>query len=228
MSIKKETPILQLLIEVFLVMRKNGFGGANTNKSGLKFEFDTDFSKAIVDNPSLNYILKEHTFRPDFEKPIKSTTDSVFDVVEKGTNEIVGIITKQYQFYNVLMEQYNLGNIHSKKWKPDEVFFNLKRKTVFIVEKKWQETTGSVDEKLFGFNAKRILYQEIFNQRDEEPNIPIEFATLLNSDFWLYGNYIVKGHQKHRDISYHDYFNSLRNNGVRIMFDKYDFWWFGL
>lgn len=209
-------------------MKQGGTGGANTNANGLKFESNTDLAKKIVDELSDKYELKEHIFPESLVKPIASKAP-VYDVYNKSTKILVGIITKQKQFYNILFEVYGLKNIHSKTWKPDEVFFNLARNTVFIVEKKWQQTNGSVDEKLFGFNAKRILYQEIFNQIDNEPNIPIEFATLLNSWYWLEGNYYDKnGIIKNNTVSYHDYFNSLRNNGIRIMFDDYDYWWFGL
>ena len=38
--------------------------------------------------------------------------------------------------------------INSKKYLPDSVFYNLSNDTVYIIEKKYQAGTGSVDEKL--------------------------------------------------------------------------------
>lgn len=115
-------------------MKQGGTGGANTNANGLKFESNTDLAKKIVDELSDKYELKEHIFPESLVKPIDSKAP-VYDVYNKSTKMLVGIITKQKQFYNVLFEVYGLKNIHSKTWKPDEVFFNLARNTVFIVEK---------------------------------------------------------------------------------------------
>ncbi|KRN75659.1 hypothetical protein IV73_GL000151 [Weissella kandleri] len=209
-------------------MIKGGSGGEKTNLNGLTFENSTDLVSKINDDLSDKYEIKEHIFPKSFKSVFKKNKN-IWDVYRKDEDKKIGIITKKKQFYNVLREIYNLENIHSKTWEPDEAFFNLERGTVFIVEKKFQTGPGSVDEKLFGFNAKRIIYQEIFNQEDKEPNIPIEFATLLNSSYWLHRKYKDEnGVEKVKSNYYHDYFNSLRNNGIRIMFDKYDYWWFGL
>lgn len=209
-------------------MTNDRSGGKNTNVHGLGFERETDLVDKIKDDLSDIYEIKEHVFPKSF-KPVFKKNKNIWDVYRKDEDEKIGVITKKKQFYNVLKEIYGLENIHSKNWEPDEVFFNLERETVFVVEKKFQTGPGSVDEKLFGFNAKRIIYQEIFNQKDSEPNTSIEFSTLLNSSYWLYGKYKDKnGLDRVKNNSYHDYFNSLRNNGIRIMFDEYDYWWFGL
>lgn len=121
-----------------------------------------------------------------------------------------------------MKNEYGVENQNHKKWKPDEVFFNLETNTVFIVEKKWQQGAGSVDEKIFGFVNKRRLYQLNFNVLNKEPKPTVEFSALFNADWWLHGN------NGKNMASYQDYFDNLRIDGIKIFFDEYDYWWFGL
>ncbi|APB87265.1 hypothetical protein BL295_15945 (plasmid) [Lactiplantibacillus plantarum] len=58
-------------------------------------------------------------------------------------------------------------------------FFNFDANTIFIVEKKWQQGSGSVDEKIFGFVNKRRLYQNDFNQLSHEPKPTVEFSSII-------------------------------------------------
>lgn len=112
----------------------------------------------------------------------------------------------------------------------NDAFFNLEKNTLFIVEKKFQNGTGSVDEKVFGFNAKRVIYQDLLNRQMDEPVTPVEFIALFNSSWWLHGLTLDKNGNivKKTNVDYHDYFDSLRNNGVKIMFDYYEDWFLGL
>ncbi|OCB83241.1 hypothetical protein A8O18_11170 [Lentilactobacillus parabuchneri] len=213
-------------------MKKGGIGGANTNRGGLKFENQTDLAHHIMTDLSDQYLLTEHQ---PAETVIKSSSP-VYDVFRKRGHEQVGIITKQFQFYNILKEIYHLENINHKQWKPDEVFFNFLTNTVFIVEKKWQQGPGSVDEKIFGFVNKRRLYQNNFNQLAHEPKPTVEFSALFNSSWWIYGvkNAQDKGITDFTNVppknetAYQDYFDNLRIDGVKVFFDTYDYWWFGL
>ncbi|TPR18472.1 hypothetical protein DY138_05150 [Apilactobacillus timberlakei] len=203
-------------------MIKDGIGGANTNANGLKFENKTDLATSIASFLSDKYILKPHIFKHKDKLVVKSKS-LVYDVYRIRDNKLIGIITKQNQFYNILSEHYGVDNVNHKRWKPDEVFFNFENNTVFIVEKKWQSSTGSVDEKIFGFVNKRRLYQNNFNQLSKEPKPTVEFSALFNSDWWLNG-----GTDHNNEKSYQDYFDNLRIDGIKIFFDKYDYWWFGL
>lgn len=182
-------------------MIKGGTGGANTNKTGLKFEKDTDFSELVDLLPQ--YDVQEIVF------PDKKSTKG-FEVY-RG-NDLVGKIMPQYRFYDFLAE-IGIENTNSKQWKPDEVFINFENHTVYIVEKKWQETEGSVDEKLLGFGNKRRLYQRLLDKAD----IPfsVQFIFVGNSSFF--------GKEKYRDS-----FEMLRGDGVKIMLDEYDMSFFGL
>lgn len=210
-------------------MITNGTGGANTNRNGLKFESRTDLSKHIKNDFSGRYSLSEYIIEE--KNRIKNSKDYSLQVYDNQLGKVIGVITKQFQFYNVLKQRYGLINIHHKMWKPDEAFFNFEKNTVFIVEKKFQNGSGSVDEKVFGFNAKRVLYQELFNRQMNEPVIPVEFVAMFNSSWWIEGNKLNDKTGEilsHTNVDYHDYFSSLRNNGVRIMFDNYEDWYFGL
>ncbi|TPR41197.1 hypothetical protein DY123_07580 [Apilactobacillus micheneri] len=204
-------------------MKKGGIGGANTNANGLKFEDKTDLASSINANLSSEYELKKHAFKNPNRLVIKNSKSPAFDVIRLKDNQRIGVITNQNQFYNVLYDHYGLRNANHKNWKPDEVFFNFETNTVYIVEKKWQSGAGSVDEKIFGFVNKRRLYQNNFNQLNDEPKPTVEFSALFNSDWWLKGG--AKGENgKH----YQDYFDNLRIDGIKIFFDKYEYWWFGL
>ena len=78
-----------------------------------------------------------------------------------------------------------LDNFNSKQWKPDEAFINFENNTVYIVEKKWQETEGSVDEKLLGFGNKRRLYQRLLDKA--ENSFAVQFIFVGNSSFFWQG-----------------------------------------
>lgn len=182
-------------------MIKGGIGGANTNKTGLKFEKDTDFSELVDLLPQ--YDVREIIFHD------KKATKG-FEVY-RG-NDLVGKIMPQYRFYDFLAE-IGIKNTNSKQWKPDEVFINFENHTVYIVEKKWQETEGSVDEKLLGFGNKRRLYQRLLDKA----------AVPFSVQFIFVGNSSFFGKDKYRDS-----FEMLRGDGVKIMLDKYDMAFFGL
>lgn len=199
-------------------MIKDGKGGANTNRGGLKFEADTDLSARIKRDLSDQFIIEPITIT----QSVINSNSFVYQITRIKDNKRIGIITKQFQFYNVLKNEYNIDNQNHKKWKPDEVFFNFETNTVYIVEKKWQQGSGSVDEKIFGFVNKRRLYQNNFNAIKDEPKPTVEFSALFNKSWWLAG---AKGKNMY---AYADYFDNLRIDGVKIFFDEYEYWWFGL
>lgn len=203
-------------------LKKGGIGGANTNKSGLKFEHDTDLATSINTYLYDEYKLIPHEFKDVESLPFQGSTSPVYDLIRLKDDYFVGVITNQNQFYNVLKDSYDLENVNHKNWKPDECFFNFETNTVYIVEKKWQQRSGSVDEKMFGFVNKRRLYQNNFNQLKDEPKPTVEFCALFNSSWWLNGN------DGKNEKNYQDYFDNLRIDGIKIFFDKYEYWWFGL
>lgn len=196
-------------------MKKAGTGGQNTNLNGLKFEKDTDLSYRIQRDLGDKYKLKEHA-------PHIKSSNKVYDIIRIKNNRRIGVLAKQMTFYPIMKELYGLDNINEKNWKPDEAFFNLENNTVYIVEKKWQSTSGSVDEKIFGFVNKRRLYQNNFNQLKREPKVTVQFCALFNKSWW------IQGRDGKNEKAYQDYFDNLRIDGIKIFFDNYEYWWFGL
>lgn len=210
--------------EVFY-LKKGGKGGANTNRGGLEFEKETDLAAFIQRDLSDKYTLLPY----EFKEPVIKSSSTAYQIYRNDNLETpIGLITKQFQFYNGLWDLYHLKNINHKQWKPDEVFFNLETNTVYIVEKKWQETAGSVDEKIFGFVNKRRLYQNNFNQKTHEPKPTVEFSALFNSSWWIYGikdaaNKGIKdftAYPRKNEVAYQDYFDNLRIDGIKIFFDS--------
>lgn len=151
--------------EVFY-LKKGGKGGANTNRGGLEFEKETDLAAFIQRDLSDKYTLLPY----EFKEPVIKSSSTAYQIYRNDNLETpIGLITKQFQFYNGLWDLYHLKNINHKQWKPDEVFFNLETNTVYIVEKKWQETAGSVDEKSLALlisaaYIKTTLIRRLMNQ----------------------------------------------------------------
>ena len=62
---------------------------------------------------------------------------------------------------------------------PDSVFYNISNKTVYIIEKKYQEGPGSVDEKLQTCDFKKKVYMKSVNPM----GLKMEYYYLLNDWF---------------------------------------------
>jgi hypothetical protein len=144
-------------------MKLFGIGGANT-KTGLVFEGKTDLA----------------TF-------LKS--QSGYDVLPDGTvvylNEAVGRIFKKYGLYKFLEElSIDWQAILSKRLLPDDSIFVIINNTLFIIECKFQQVSGSVDEKLQTCDFKKKQYQKLLSRA----NIQVEYIYLL-SDWFKHPSY---------------------------------------
>ena len=60
---------------------------------------------------------------------------------------------------------------------PDEVYIDLTRKYIFVIEKKFQQTPGSVDEKIQTAAFKKYHYSNLF------PNFKIHYIYCLSDWF---------------------------------------------
>lgn len=187
-------------------MKKNSLiGGSQTNKNGLRFEKEVDFAVAL--DTDVRFSVEEIKF--DDKKSQRG-----FEIRYNDSQELIGRVMPKSRFYDFLDElNIDWQDVNSKQWQPDDVFINELNRTVYIIEKKWQENDGSVDEKLFGFGNKRRLYQRLLDTL-ENP-YTISFVFIGNSDFW------------NKD-KYRDTFEMLRGDGVKIMLDEYDLTFFGL
>ena len=115
-------------------------GGARTNANGLRFEQTSDLDTALIE---AGYTISGH---------------KVYD----GSTQI-GLSVQKHDFYKYFLEpngiDYTMYN--SKKWLPDDCFVNLYSNTVFVIEKKFQNTSGSVDEKLTNWDFKKKEYVKL-------------------------------------------------------------------
>lgn len=117
-------------------------GGANTNIHGLHFEQTT----------SLNDALQANGFQIINQYEVK-----------KG-DELIGYSVPKNALYSYFLakKQIDYSRILSKKLLPDEAFVNIKMNQIYIIEKKFQSSNGSVDEKLQTCHFKLKQYKKLF------------------------------------------------------------------
>lgn len=133
-------------------MIKNGKGGGNT-KTGLVFEGKTDLA---------TFLNSQEGYR-------------VTDGVVFYNDEKVARIFKKHGFYRYLKEVgVDWTKIISKKLLPDDSIYVIINNTLFIIECKYQQVAGSVDEKLQTCDFKRIHYAK-------ENSTEVEYEPYRNS-----------------------------------------------
>jgi hypothetical protein len=139
-------------------MIEGGVGGART-LTGLAFERDTSLETAINNLEGFRVVQNK---------------------VYKGS-ENVGIILGKHSLYTQLLEPNSVDwkNIVSKKLLPDDAFLNYKNNTLYIIEKKYQQCAGSVDEKLQTCDFKVKQYRKLLAPL----NIEVEYIYVLNNWF---------------------------------------------
>lgn len=148
-------------------MKLGGTGGANT-RTGLDFEKKVDLIKAFENLPS--YSLKI--------RPKKGKNRPSYDIYFRNLH--VGIIFTYSDLFAFLKEKGNdQEQIWQKKLQPDKVFYNLLNETIYIIEVKYQDTEGSVDEKLQTCDFKRKKYVALLNGL----SIDIEYIYVLSDWF---------------------------------------------
>jgi len=170
-------------------MIKGGIGG-NKTKTGLKFESRIDLRTAFTQ-------FKEYTFE----------NGNLFYNEEHVTS-----LYKKNDFYSKFLGQHKIDHskIISKKLLPDETIFILKNKTLFIIEMKFQEVAGSVDEKLQTCDFKKKQYEKLL----KETNFNVEYVYILNDWF--------------RHPSYRDVLNYIKSVGCHYFFEILPFEFLGL
>lgn len=136
-------------------------GGANTNVNGLQFERETDINDILNNLP--NYTVRGNV--------ISKNDIKIAEYYEKHT------------LYNSFLHPrgINFTEIISKKLLPDSAIYVERSdgKTMFIIEKKFQEASGSVDEKLQTCDFKKKQYEKLLHPLD----IEVEYIYLLNDWF---------------------------------------------
>lgn len=148
-----ETPIV-------IINKGTGAGGANTNKNGLSYEEKTN----------LETLYSECTEN------------------KKNKSKIIKFIGYENELINAnksMLHKYmeNLGEKHPSLQsaagckEPDEAYIDLARKYIFVIEKKFQQTPGSVDEKIQTAAFKKYHYSNLF------PNFKIHYIYCLSDWF---------------------------------------------
>lgn len=123
-------------------------GGYKTNSNGLSFEGRTSLVESLDKNEFIE---------------IKIVGDQHHVLFN---DKLCGYYTEKHSFYTMFLEKNNVDwrRLVSKKYLPDSVFINIMNKTVYIIEKKFQEGSGSVDEKLQTCDFKKKIYTRLIEQ----------------------------------------------------------------
>jgi len=142
---------------------KDGKGGKNT-RTGLFFEGQTDLATFL--GTKLGY---------------KVRGNEVF-----FEDALVARVYKKNSFYSVFLKELGIDwrQCISKRLLPDDSLFVLANNTLFVIECKFQQVSGSVDEKLQTCDFKKKQYQRLMSR----VNIEVEYIYLL-SDWFLQGGY---------------------------------------
>lgn len=167
-------------------MKSGGTGGAST-QSGLLFEEDTDLEQAIENHP-------------DF-------TVSNGRVHRRGRD--IGWIGKKRALYKKFLgpkfDLYEEKIPLSNRLEPDNALYIEATKTLYIVEAKFQDGSGSVDEKLQTAYFKRRQYNRLL----EGTGIWVEYYYVLG------GKYFEDFAEKKSDVL--DY---IKESGSRYYFGE--------
>lgn len=151
-------------------MKKNGIGGANT-QTGIVFEKKTDLL-TYLDKHVKNYSVKKVEIGHEIYFKEKMVAQSF----------------RKHELYKFLGSQnIDWTKYLSKKLLPDDAIYVIKENTLFIIEVKYQQVEGSVDEKLQTCDFKRKQYKKLFS----ELNYEVEYIYVLSDWF---------KNEKYRDV----------------------------
>ncbi|HOZ35491.1 MAG TPA: hypothetical protein PLK55_00710 [archaeon] len=139
-------------------MIKSGVGGGKTI-TGLRFEERISLKQLFTQ-------IKGYDIKND-------------DIFFNGKK--IATFYQKHKIYKNFLEPSGINylNYISKKLLPDDAIFVLKERTLFIIEIKFQEVAGSVDEKLQTCDFKNKQYNKLFKPL----NIKVKYTYLLNDWF---------------------------------------------
>lgn len=175
-------------------MRAGGIGGART-LTGLRFEREVDFQYLLAGKPG--YAIK----------PIPGKAGN--GVYFKG--DLVARCFRKHEFYKFLEEEgVDWSSKVSKKLLPDDALLVIVRETLFIIEVKYQQVEGSVDEKLQTCDFKRKQYLKLVAGL----GLKVEYVYVLNSWF--------------KDPRYKDVLDYIHSVNCHYKFETLPLAWLGL
>ena len=175
-------------------MKKGGEAGGRTI-TGLRFEKKVNILDLLESIPG--YEVRKN--------PEKAGFEVLFE------NKLVARCFRKNEFYNFLEENgINWRQIISKRLLPDDALLVIVRKTLFIIEVKYQEVPGSVDEKLQTCDFKRKQYMKLV----QPLGLKVEYVYVLSD--WFKKN-------EYRDVL--GYINSVN---CHYVFNEIPLEWLGL
>lgn len=162
-------------------MKKDGVGGANT-RTGLQFEMKTDLPNFIAQQFGYDVIENDFDFKTSKRtgEVRKIKRNRAFRWIVTFNGNQVAEIFQQHGLYRYFDEVgLNYKDIISKKLLPDDSIFVMDNNTVHIIEKKTQNGSGSVDEKLQTCDFKLKQYKKLFSRLNKE----VKYYYLLDKWF---------------------------------------------
>ena len=143
-------------------MKKDGIGGANT-KTGLAFEGKTDLETFLISQKGYSSVKNLNKFTEIFFR-----------------GKSVAYIFKKHDLYRFLeFRKVDWKSILSKKLLPDDSIYVIVNNVLYIIECKFQQVAGSVDEKLQTCDFKKKQYKKLLAPL----NIDVEYIYLLSDWF---------------------------------------------
>lgn len=140
-------------------------GGVATNRNGLAYEKRTMFESIITR-------LDKVKLRDQKGKLIRKNM---------GTHVEIGGLKMVYasksELDNFMCNMRFSSHIFKKKLQPDMSFIDITCKRLYVLEKKYQACSGTVDEKIQTFLFKKWLYTRLY------PSFTIHYAYVLNDWF---------------------------------------------
>ena len=161
-------------------MIKGGVGGGNT-RTGLVFEGNTDLA---------TFLSQQNGYE------VKNKTDVFFN------GELVANIYKKHSFYKFLTNKGINWKVYvSHQILPDDSIYVIINNTMYIIECKYQQRSGSVDEKLQTCVFKKKQYKKLLSRL----NIEVQYIYLLSDWF--------------KNPIYKDVLDYIINVGCQFYFD---------
>ncbi len=150
-------------------MVRGGLGGGNT-QTGIHFEARVDI---------VTYLNDEVDGYRCEQKPLNNRRQSMGFNIYYNEN-LVAESFKKHELYRYLDTlDIDWRSILSKQLLPDDAIYVIYNNTVFIIEVKYQEVDGSVDEKLQTCGFKLKQYQRLFAPLNHN----VKYIYILNDWF---------------------------------------------
>ena len=177
-------------------MIRDGVGGGNT-RTGLDFESRTDIKQLF--EQIAGYDLRPSSNRTGYE--------ILFN------KQLLAYCFKKQELYRFLAQEpycIDWREHLSKRLEPDNALFVIVRDTLFIIEIKFQQVSGSVDEKLQTCDFKRKQYSKLVRSL----NWRVEYVYVLNDWF--------------RKPEYRDTLDYIHAMNCHYLFNEIPLKWLGL